>query len=450
MPVSQAYVDDPWSQTNVAQIYAVFSHTMEHVGGFEATPLLMVAVSGGADSLALCLMAQKWAEANGGRVHAVTVDHGLRHEAAAEALQVEKWLRPYGISHSIVCWQGDKPTSGVQSAARDARYDLLDREAERLGALHVLVAHHADDQRETVVMRKMRGKGLGLGLAGMAAVTYRQSCRLLRPVLQLTKADLETVCRVLGQPWIEDPSNQSRTYERVRVRQDLMQKTQQAIRSLDADVQCNQCDRQAMESGLAEIVVRYVRFSPLGWAWIDRDLWSIAVDQDLRQLCLARVLQAVGGRVYAPVKTALARIEETVLHGSEAVTLAGCVLRARRGGVQVMREVGRVENIRHDAEKWDGRFCGDSGDLKYPDTHAEVRTLHAWLDGHSRGENTPSRSLIRTVPIQKAAVDGCLAPVLGYDCTPDGGKSIKMRFSPPQSLTYCHQWLAPLGTSIIS
>src|SRR5205814_1974198 len=108
------------------------------IGGFEVRPLVAVAVSGGPDSLALVLLADRWARAQDGRAWAVTVDHGLRPESAAEARTVAGWLAARAIPHEILSWEGVKPASGIQAAAREARYYLVAAWCRNHGVLHLL------------------------------------------------------------------------------------------------------------------------------------------------------------------------------------------------------------------------------------------------------------------------------------------------------------------------
>ena len=170
---------------------AVFAKTMARFGPFEPKPRLAVAVSGGADSLALALLADRWARAQGGRITAVTVDHALRPEAAAEARQVGRWLKAAKIRHVTLRWTPPAPLkklaggtrpANLQSAARDARYQLLTGWCRDHAVLHLLLAHHRDDQAETLLLRLARGSGLD-GLAAMAPLVERASLRLLRPLL---------------------------------------------------------------------------------------------------------------------------------------------------------------------------------------------------------------------------------------------------------------------------
>ena len=187
--------------------------------GLDAAPMLL-AVSGGPDSMALLHLAASWrAQAGGGHpLHVATVDHGLRPEAAAEAAMVAAASAVYGLPHATLVWEGDKPATGLQARAREARYRLLGAHARALGAPFVLTAHHADDQTETVLMRLGRGSGVA-GLAAMRRVTpLVDGVALVRPLLGLTKLELEAVCREAGLATAADPSNRDPAFLRVRLR----------------------------------------------------------------------------------------------------------------------------------------------------------------------------------------------------------------------------------------
>src|SRR5439155_11044874 len=163
--------------------------TLDRIGGFEARPLIAVAVSGGPDSMARLLLAERWAKERGGAAWALTVDHGLRPESAAEACTVAGWLQARAIPHAILVWHGEKPASGLQEAARAARYRLLAEWCRAQGCLHLLAAHHRADQAETHLIRR-RAKSGRDGLAGMSAVRELAGCRLVRPLLAVPQTRL--------------------------------------------------------------------------------------------------------------------------------------------------------------------------------------------------------------------------------------------------------------------
>lgn len=179
---------------------------------------LLVAVSGGPDSIALLGLLNAWARRGGYPLpHAATVDHGLRPEAADEAAAVADFCRTLGVPHAILRWQGEKPETGIQASARRARYALLKDEADRLGGAAVVTAHTLDDQAETMLMRMAHGSGPG-GLSGMRPNATRHGLWLHRPLLPVAKARLIATAKARSWPFIADPSNRDGRFERVRWR----------------------------------------------------------------------------------------------------------------------------------------------------------------------------------------------------------------------------------------
>ncbi len=186
-----------------------------------SAPALVLAVSGGPDSTALLLLAAKWRakRKHGPKLLAITVDHGLRKEAAAEARQVARLAKKLGVPHRTLNWTGVKPKSGLQEKARAARYRLLAEAAAKTGASHILTAHTLDDQAETVLMRLLRGSG-PTGLAAMARETPLRATdiTLLRPFLEIPKARLVATLRKAKIAFADDPSNRDPRFTRVRMR----------------------------------------------------------------------------------------------------------------------------------------------------------------------------------------------------------------------------------------
>ena len=187
---------------------------------------IIVAVSGGSDSMAALFLANAWARKSGREIHAVTVDHGLRSEAAAEAAFVAMVCDGLDIVHTTLSWDAIKPSSGLSAAARTARYDLMEEFAADIGVRIIVTGHTSDDQAETVMMRLRRSRAntrsVDRGHSGMCRRTMLgQGTLLLRPFLNLTRQRLRTYLHEVSQSWIEDPSNHDESYERVRVRAEL-------------------------------------------------------------------------------------------------------------------------------------------------------------------------------------------------------------------------------------
>ena len=202
-----------------------------HALGAE-TPVAL-AVSGGADSFALL----HWAWQAGKPIVALTVDHGLREGSALEAQAVRTFCSERNIPHETLIWRGDKPKTGIQEAARNARYRLLCQACERMGIEHLITAHTADDQAETVFMRLRRGAGRGL--AGMPserqiAAGPGELITLHRPMLNIRRTEARAYAEEHDVPFVDDPSNEDEKYERVKVRALLAALEQQDLLTVDA------------------------------------------------------------------------------------------------------------------------------------------------------------------------------------------------------------------------
>ncbi|HUZ91822.1 MAG TPA: tRNA lysidine(34) synthetase TilS [Methylocella sp.] len=186
---------------------------------WEAARGILLGVSGGPDSVALMLLAAEWARARAAppALFVATVDHGLRKESRGEAEMVADWAAALSLPHAILVWEGVKPRSRIQERAREARYALLSEHAARIGADHIMTAHHADDQAETILFRLLRGSGIS-GLSGMGSSSKRNGIILARPLLSCAKAELVALCERRAQPFVRDPSNDDPAYARTRTR----------------------------------------------------------------------------------------------------------------------------------------------------------------------------------------------------------------------------------------
>jgi tRNA(Ile)-lysidine synthase len=202
-------IEQLFSDEAIARLFRPF----EHARG------ILLAVSGGPDSIALMLLAAQWA---GGLaapppISVATVDHGLRKNAAHEAKMAGRWASELSLPHAILVWEGVKPKARIQERAREARYELLFQHAAKIGAGCVMTGHHADDQAETILFRLLRGSGIS-GLAGMQNVSERNGLILARPLLDYAKTDLIAFCKAKDHPFIEDPSNHDPRHARTRLR----------------------------------------------------------------------------------------------------------------------------------------------------------------------------------------------------------------------------------------
>ena len=304
-----------------------------------APGVLALAVSGGRDSMALARLCAAYSASTGAAIHAFTVDHGLREGAAAEAARAKAWCAALGIPHQTLRWTGTKPATGLQAAARAARYKLLIAAAHECGAGALLTAHTFDDQAETMFMRLARGAG-ARGLAAMRADTLIAAgagvpLRLLRPLLGFSRTEITSYLASVGQDFVEDPSNLDDRFERVRVRALLAALAEQSLLTADA------LAASAQKLAAADMVARryeselFVKLGGClyGWGGVSLDRWS---DDFGAGGLAARLIHAVGGGDYAPdpelALDAVARAE------SGAATLAGTLVKRWRDRLWFLRE----------------------------------------------------------------------------------------------------------------
>ena len=180
-----------------------------------------VAVSGGPDSIALAHIAIEYARQHSIQLHLLTVDHGLRTDARAEAESISAWVNALGcehITHQILTWEGNKPDAAIMEIARKKRYELMAEYCRTHKIYYLFVAHHQGDQAETFLIRLSKGSGLE-GLSAMASLRhYNDNLIVVRPLLEQSKEALIEYCQVNKLSFVEDPSNENKNYMRPRLR----------------------------------------------------------------------------------------------------------------------------------------------------------------------------------------------------------------------------------------
>lgn len=326
---------------------------------------LVMAVSGGSDSLSLLIAAKIHADRHwpGVNLMAVTVDHGLRPESADEARGVAQFCAQRGISHRTMTWRGEKPVTALSVAAREARYGLLAQAAEEIGTDCILTGHTMDDQAETVVMRAQRGAGAGL--AGMARATlYDERVWIVRPLLNQRRTHLRAFLTTHGVRWFDDPSNENVAYERARTR----------ARMADGDVEIAAVaakaageERRARSAACAALLGDHVSMPARGLFRIERSLRGVERVASIQAL---RVLLAcVGGRAYLPDHQRVEALRDKILAGRGRVSLSRAVVDARTDAVWMYREARGLPTAVASSGTmlWDGRWRisagGGSADL---------------------------------------------------------------------------------------
>jgi tRNA(Ile)-lysidine synthase len=316
-----------------------------------------VAVSGGSDSLGLLTgLAQMTAPV---RLVALTVDHGLRTRSAEEARIVKNISRRLGIRHETLAWQGEKPSTGIQAGAREARYRLLGEAAGRLGLGAVLTGHTFDDQLETLAMRLSRAPADGSpGLTGIpSASLFDGRMWVLRPLLGVARADIRDFLYAIGATWLEDPSNSDDRFERVRVRSSLKQVATPSEGSLEG-AERMAASRVAMAEAAADVLDRSCVLREDGIMCVSLD----GAFNGKHHLLALEILIAWCGGAIRPLdrrgKVALRTFLERPRPGS-ALTVGRTLLRFERSFLSLRRERRGLETLRVAPGRtgdWDGRY----------------------------------------------------------------------------------------------
>lgn len=297
-----------------------------------------VAVSGGGDSMALLELAARHGPPAGVRIHAVTVDHGLRAEAAQEAAMVAGFCAAHDVPHVTLRWTGWDGSGNLQAEARAARYRLIGDWARGQGIGQVMLAHTRDDVAETFLIRLGRASGLD-GLAHMAPVFRRHGVLWSRPLLRHDRETLRNHLRSREIPWIEDPSNADDRFARVRARQALAALAPLGIdaASIARSAWALLSAREALERQAAAV-----------WGAVTLDRGDLILpahpDPEIARRLLLAALRMVGGQDHPPRQSALDDLEWRLAEAGRH-TLAGCLVRQRGDTIRVAREYQAVKGL---------------------------------------------------------------------------------------------------------
>ena len=323
-----------------------------------------LAVSGGPDSMALMHLASRWLSLKGrepANIVVLTVDHGLRPESGQEAAFVSAQAARLRFSHATLAWTGEKPKTGIQAAARAARYGQMSAYCREHGLACLVTAHTEDDQAETFLMRLRRGSGLD-GLAAMAAVSERGGVPLVRPLLGFSKARLTACLRSLGAPFVNDPSNANPAFERVRVRAGLRALSAAGISRPALVLSATRLGRgrEALTAIVSEFLSREFTVTPLAQGRIGLEAF-LGLSPEIALRVLSQALALTGGRDEPPRMAKAERLLADLRAGKREAALGGCLVIVAAGTINFYREPGRMRRAAIPCPSggtfpWDGRF----------------------------------------------------------------------------------------------
>ena len=315
---------------------------------------LAVAVSGGSDSMALLHLLKEWGAR---RLFAVTVDHGLRPDSAAEAISVATSARALKIPHATLKWEGWDGRGNLQDKARTARRELIANWARRRAIPAVALGHTADDQAETFLMRLARGSGLD-GLASMEGVTEADGIIWVRPLLTLRRDDLRRFLTTAGINWIDDPSNDDPAFDRVRMRTALKSLSEEGIDvpRIVATTKRLQSAKQVLFTATRDLAEAAARMHPAGDLTIDLTRFLPAA-QAVRLRLFSEALRHVSASYYAPRAYQCETIMDDLAKERFAdQAVHGCLIRQKGETLAIRREPARVGPPVAFGQIWDDRW----------------------------------------------------------------------------------------------
>lgn len=310
---------------------------------------IAVAVSGGADSMCLALLAQKWCAHHNITLTALTVDHGLRKESAQEAKSVAAQLKAVGIQHKILRWKGEKPTARIEEKAREARYQLLCDFCRRKKIPILLLAHHQQDNIETFFLRLCKASGL-TGLGGMHPIKRRNGILLMRPLLQAEKSDIITYLTRHKMQWVEDPMNQNPAFERVHWRQQmpLLEKMGLKTAYLTKTMKRLRRAENALNQ-MTDSVLNKIYPDDRGFIPIPLDLFN-QQPEEIQLRLLLRLIPLVGGKE-SPLS--FDRVESIISEKPQRTTIGNCCLVRQKNTLFITKEAARMPApLPIPAKKW--------------------------------------------------------------------------------------------------
>ena len=330
-----AYLKDPL----ISRIYKNFNNFLFSNNNLKK---LSVAVSGGADSLALAYLAKCYSVLNNVAVKYYHVNHNLRKESYKEAHIIKSNLKNFDIDCVILNWKGKKPNSNIQSVARIKRYTLISSHSLKNKINYLLVGHHSEDLYENFLIRLLRGSGLkGLVSFNETKTDYSKSIKILRPLLNFKKNELTYVSKKIFNFQINDPSNKDIIFKRVRIRNLISklkeegfnnEKLKLTIKNLsDSNLTINH-----YVSKNIKLNSNYLRNKK---AYIlKKNFFTEPHETVFRSL--SYILKKIGKKYYSPRGKSLDLIIQKIkLKNFNKVTLSGCIIEKLNNSLIIYQEI---------------------------------------------------------------------------------------------------------------
>jgi len=379
---------------------------------------LAVGVSGGADSMALCILAARWGRSNNVLITALVVDHGFRESSSSEARVVAAWLKRLAIPFEILTIGKPKPTTGLQEKARRWRFLAFDNWCRSNGVGAVLLGHTLDDQIETLYMRINADTGPD-GLSGMLSYARLRGLIIARPLLSVTKKRLIATCNHHNQTWINDPSNLDERFTRVFWR-NLKPRIGLESRSIQRFSTVMGNLRGIIDNYCRDFIKYSGGVSSFGLIWFEASDFG-KLPPYFSELMIGRILSSIGGASKPIKKRKIGNLRRNLTDKTALIeTLGGCIVqKLEKGRILIFREYAKClalnNSLQGTTSRWDNRFeitlsGGQSGVI-------EALGHHGWRQVTKTKNISEHFSVLKQVPF-KARLS---LPVIRHL---DGGLSI--------------------------
>ena len=315
---------------------------------------LAVAVSGGPDSLLLAHLMHKMYSCP---TLGLTIDHGVRKESATEAKQVAETLTTWGMSHKTLKLDHPKPT---QAHLRQMRYEALATFCIQNNIFHLFLGHHKDDVLETFCMRLYKGAQSISALGAMQPTTYYKGILLQRPFLKLTRTDIMHLATEAKLPFMCDPSNKNKRFQRVRLRQNLALLETEKKKAWHSQSMIWQQKKACLIKQVRDLLPHfYVSHTPGSLTLKQEILTHLTLD--LKIILIREILPVFGMQKMQPQTTKQILHILSGLQSHKKVTLGGCALYIKNGLLFFEREWQRIPPLKLSTKHrkgfvWDGRF----------------------------------------------------------------------------------------------
>ena len=327
---------------------------------FEKNPHVGLSISGGPDSMALLLLIKEWIRRKSGKITVFHFDHKMRKNSSKEAKWLKKCVSNLGIKFYLLKWKRDEELALSMKNAREARYEKILELSKKLKVIHLMTAHHSNDNLETYYMRKKRNSST-LGLSSIPKILIKENLQIIRPLLSFSKERLINTCNFFNVKWIEDSSNLNMQYERPRVRKELGDKTPRQLTKIKKEFNKIKKSNEIMEKKIRNFFLNYLIFFEYGVFQIDKNKF-LKCSKEIQIEILKKILTTSSGKIFPPRESSIINLIKSIQFNDYLrYTLHSCLLEIKSNTISVYRETANIREVKKIIPKgkpylWDNRF----------------------------------------------------------------------------------------------